>query len=67
MDYLDKKGEGNRGEILGGWDGVIAAIYHPKENASENRYVIYDIRTEEIMDERGAGDVPLCIKGLFLY
>lgn len=55
MDYLDKKGEGNRGEILGGWDGVIAVIYHPKENASENRYVIYDIRTEEIMDEEEKG------------
>ena len=38
------------GGILGGWDGVIAAIYHPKENVSEKRYVIYDIRTEEIMD-----------------
>ncbi len=55
MDYLDKKGEGNGGGILGGWDGVIAAIYHPKENAFEDRYVIYDIRTEEIMDGEEKG------------
>ena len=59
MDYLDKKGKRKvtdvleyryLGEILGGWDGVIAAIYHPKENTSEKRYAIYDIRTKEIMD-----------------